>query len=172
MIHSPLAGVEICSGTLMLQKCRENSGAVVQVRARMIVLNHPASLSLARHPNRWASSASWRTAAKQALNELYSKKRLNKSQAIAITSSITRSFSIWQGPPGTGKTNTLVGLIQVCFMHGQPRRSVGADTLKMDRTIQSCSMFWRMSAHVWCAVSPSFCSRCARIVVSDIRKIV
>lgn len=82
----------------------------------MIMLSHPASLSLSRHPNRWAADPIWRAAAKQALNDLYRKKRLNKSQATAIASSITRSFSIWQGPPGTGKTNTLVGLMQVCYL--------------------------------------------------------
>jgi AAA domain len=39
--------------------------------------------------------------------------KLNKSQAIAILTSIKRSVSLWQGPPGTGKTNTLIGLMDV-----------------------------------------------------------
>jgi hypothetical protein len=47
------------------------------------------------------------------MQALHSQGKLNRSQALAITGSITRSVSLWQGPPGTGKTNTLVGLIQV-----------------------------------------------------------
>ena len=37
----------------------------------------------------------------------------------------------------------------VAAMAGQPRCIVGADTLKIDRTIQKCSMYWGMVAHLW-----------------------
>lgn len=37
------------------------------MRARMLVLSHPASASLAQSPARWAQDAAWRGAAKDAL---------------------------------------------------------------------------------------------------------
>eukprot|EP00892_Ulva_mutabilis_P004345 jgi/Ulvmu1/2282/UM013_0129.1 len=84
-----------------------------EIRARMLVLGHAASTSLAQHPARWAQDPGWRGAAKDALTALYRRGRLNKSQSAAIAASITRTFSLWQGPPGTGKTATLVALMQV-----------------------------------------------------------
>lgn len=52
------------------------------------------------------------------LQELYrnmseAQRRVNKSQAQSILTSIKRRCSLWQGPPGTGKTVTLVRLLQV-----------------------------------------------------------
>ena len=44
------------------------------------------------------------------------------------------------------------------WMGNRPPQIVGADTLKTDRAILNCSMYWSTTAHLWC---PSQCFKAA-----------
>ena len=82
-----------------------------EAAVRAILLGSPQAEALAARPTTWAASREWRACAVRQLRQ--HTRHLNDSQAHAVASAMTRSFTLWRGPPGTGKTRTLLALVEV-----------------------------------------------------------